>query len=122
MAETKIGGSETRRRLLELIRSRRRPGAPRLARAFPLAFPIADVTYEVSQRLPEPIGLVQRYALDALCRFGPCTAADLDELLGLGPDLARWSWIAWPTLIPASVSPETRSPPVWRVSSESRPG
>ena len=46
------------------------------------------MTYEVHQRLPERIGLVTRYAIDALCQFGPCSPKELDEFLGLGEDLS----------------------------------
>jgi hypothetical protein len=89
MEPTNLGRSAVKRRLFEAVRPRLGGSGPRVSKVFPLAFPILDVTYEVLQRLPEPIGLVNRYTLEALCRFGPSTASELDGLLGLGPDLCQ---------------------------------
>ena len=56
-------------------------------RAIPLGFPIVEASYSLQERVPERIGLIRRYLLEAICRFGPCTSAQLDELLGLGEDI-----------------------------------
>jgi len=60
---------------------------PPVLRAMPLGFPIVEAVYTLRERVPERIGLVQRYLLEGVCRFGPSTPAALDVLLGLGEDV-----------------------------------
>jgi hypothetical protein len=55
--------------------------------AIPVGFPIIEATYVVRERITQRIGLIRRHVLDGVCRFGPCTIAQLDELLGLGSDI-----------------------------------
>ncbi len=49
----------------------------------PVRFPIAEETYEIVQCVNEPMGMVERYVLEAICEFGPCSDADIEALLGL---------------------------------------
>ena len=53
----------------------------------PICFPIAEETYEVIQVVTEPIGMVERYVVEAICKFGPCSADKIARLLSLDPDL-----------------------------------
>jgi len=48
---------------------------------------VVEATYCLRERVPEKIGLIRRYLLEALCRFGPCSPAQLDAMLGLGEDV-----------------------------------
>jgi len=59
----------------------------RIVRAIPVAFPIIEPTFEVLQRLPFSIGLANRFVLEAVSKFGPCTVEELNGLLGLGEDV-----------------------------------
>lgn len=85
-ATDSMGRSELRRQLFRLMDTRP-PGSPAVIRAWPLGFPVVEAVHAVQERIPEPTGLVRRAVLDATCRFGPCSAADLDGLLGIGEDL-----------------------------------
>lgn len=49
----------------------------------PIRFPIAEETYEVMQVINEPIGLVERYILEAIIEFGPCLNDDITNLLSV---------------------------------------
>ena len=89
MRPTNLGGSTVNRCLRDIIRWNLESNDRQLAKAFPIAYPIVDVAYDVRQRIPEPIGLVARYALETLCQFGPCSPVELDGFLALGVDLAQ---------------------------------
>lgn len=60
-----------------------------VVKAIPVAFPVAEVSYNLLERIPEPIGLIRRAVLQAVCEFGPCNARYVDELLGLGSDIVE---------------------------------
>ena len=64
----------------------RRPLSP-VFKAIPLAFPIVEPSYSIHERIPEPLGMIRRGILRAVCEFGPCNSQRLDELLGLGADI-----------------------------------
>ena len=49
----------------------------------PVRFPIAEETYEIVQLVNEPMGMIERYILEAICAFGPCSDRDIEGLLGL---------------------------------------
>lgn len=85
-ATESMGRSELRRQLFRVMDARL-AGSPAVVRAWPLGFPVVEAVHAVRERIPEPTGLVRRAVLDATCRFGPCSAADLDGLLGIGVDL-----------------------------------
>lgn len=85
-ATDSMGRAELRRQLFRLMDTRP-PGSPAVVGAWPLGFPVVEAVHTVRERIPEPTGLVRRAVLDATCRFGPCSAEDLDGLLGIGEDL-----------------------------------
>jgi hypothetical protein len=58
-----------------------------VVKAIPVAFPVVEVNYKLRERVPEPIGLINRAVLQAVCEFGPCNAQYIDDLLGLGSDV-----------------------------------
>ena len=58
-----------------------------VVKAVPLGFTMVEATYALRERVPERIGLIRRYLLEAICRFGPCSPAQLDDMLGLGEDI-----------------------------------
>ena len=53
----------------------------------PLRFPIVEETYGIIQVINEPVGMVERYILEAVCEFGACDIAVIDDLLCLGESL-----------------------------------
>lgn len=53
----------------------------------PIRFPIAEETYEISQAINEPMGMVERYILEAITEFGPCLIDDIASLLSLDRSL-----------------------------------
>ena len=53
----------------------------------PVRFPIAEETYEIVQVVNEPMGMVERYVLEAISEFGPCDYTDIHNLLGLDTEL-----------------------------------
>jgi DNA-binding MarR family transcriptional regulator len=53
----------------------------------PIRFPIAEETYEVCQSINEPMGMVERYILEAITEFGPCSIDDIANLLSLDRSL-----------------------------------
>lgn len=57
-----------------------------IIRAVPVAMPIVDASWRVRIKVTTPIGMVERYLLDAVRRFGPITEEELDELMGLGTE------------------------------------
>lgn len=75
-----------RRRLFDVLDSRPVLEAP-VIKAIPVAFPVVEASYILRERVSEPIGLVRRAVLKAVCEFGPCDSRYLDELTGLGPDV-----------------------------------
>ena len=77
---------DVRRQLFEVLDARPEEAASTV-RAIPLGFPVVEVTYSLCERVPEKIGLIRRYLLEAICRFGPCGPAQLDAMLGLGEDV-----------------------------------
>lgn len=58
-------------------------------KAIPVAFPVVEVSYTLRERVPEPIGLIRRAVLQAVCEFGPCDSRYVDDLLGLGTDIVE---------------------------------
>lgn len=60
-----------------------------VARIIPIAFPVVTSVFNVRQQLSVPIGLVNRYILDAICQFGPISVKEIQELLGLGEEVIR---------------------------------
>ena len=66
------------RRLQEL------PEPQSVEKGLPIAFPIEEVEHTICQLVTEPLGLVQRYLAEAVARFQPVTARQIDEWLGLG--------------------------------------
>ena len=84
--QKRVGPHELRRLLFRILDSRP-SGSPVIVRAWPLGFPIVEASYAVQERVPQPTGLVRRAVLEAVCRFGPCSAADVDAMLGIGEDL-----------------------------------
>lgn len=85
-ATDRMGRSELRRQLFRLMDTKP-PGSVAVVRAWPLGFPVVEAIHAVRERIPEPTGLVRRAVLDATCRFGPCSVADIDAILGIGEDL-----------------------------------
>lgn len=77
---------DVRRRLFEVLDATPSETAS-VVKAVPLGFPIVEATYALRERVPEKIGLIRRYLLEALWRFGPCSPAELDAMLGLGEDV-----------------------------------
>jgi len=59
------------------------PAKSQILKAIPLAYPIVKVGFEVQERPTFPMGLVERCLLEALQEFGPMSAVDLENLLGL---------------------------------------
>ncbi len=57
------------------------------AKIVPIRFPIAEETYDVVQAINEPMGMVERYILEAICEFGPCSSDDIAGLLSLDQSL-----------------------------------
>ena len=53
----------------------------------PVRFPVAEETYEVEQAIQEPMGMVERYILKAICEFDPCSTDDIANLLSLDRSL-----------------------------------
>jgi hypothetical protein len=72
--------------LFDTLEVRQRTSATVVLKAMPLAFPVLETTHVVRERVPEKLGLVRRYVLEGLVRFGPANAEALDALLGLGPE------------------------------------
>jgi hypothetical protein len=60
-----------------------------VVKAIPVAFPVVEVTYTLRERVPEPIGLIRRAVLQAVCEFGPCSSQYIDELLAIGADVVE---------------------------------
>jgi hypothetical protein len=87
MKETERVGPRELRRLLFRLLDARPTGSPAVVRAWPLGFPVVEAAYAIQERVPQPTGLVRRAVLEAVCRFGPCSPADIDALLGIGEDL-----------------------------------
>jgi phosphatidylserine/phosphatidylglycerophosphate/cardiolipin synthase-like enzyme len=56
-------------------------------KVIPVAYPVVKMGYQVRERFTWSIGLVERYLLEALQKFGPHSASGLAELLGLDPRL-----------------------------------
>ena len=81
-----VSWKDVRRQLFEVLDALPVEAAPVLT-AVPLGFRVVEATYSLRERKPEEIGLVRRYVLEAVCRFGPCTPAELDAMLGLGEDV-----------------------------------
>jgi len=81
-----VSWKDVRRQLFEVLDALPVEAAPVLT-AVPLGFPVVEATYSLRERKPEEIGLVRRYVLEAVCRFGPCSPAELDAMLGLGEDV-----------------------------------
>lgn len=71
-----------------------------VVQAIPVAFPVVEVSYTLRELVPEPIGLVRRAVLQAVCEFGPCTKRDVDELLGLGSDVVERTLMDLTTSLP----------------------
>lgn len=63
------------------------PPFPSVTRAMPFAFPVISAAFSIRQRQPVPMGMANRFVLEALSRFGPASAAELHDLLGLGVDV-----------------------------------
>jgi phosphatidylserine/phosphatidylglycerophosphate/cardiolipin synthase-like enzyme len=85
MIEKHIGPTRQLSKLFENIMD----GLPSLdndniIRAIPIATPIVDASWCVRIKITPPIGMVERYLLDAVRRFGPMNESEIDELLGLG--------------------------------------
>lgn len=57
--------------------------AANVIRAIPVAFPIIESSWLVELNISTPIGMVDRYLLDAIRRFGPIDSEGLSKLLGL---------------------------------------
>lgn len=87
MCETEpIDERRLRRMLFQCSRNRISTDPPILM-AVPVAFPIIEVSYLVKERIPQNLGLIRRYVLEGLCRFGPCRSEDLTALLGIDSDV-----------------------------------
>lgn len=56
-----------------------------IVRVVPLLFPILESTIRLQQVVTTPIRLVDRYLFDVVRQFGPMTATDVGNLLGLQP-------------------------------------
>ena len=56
-----------------------------LRRLVPVAWPILEVEHTIKIRIEEEIGVVERYLIEALARFGPMDSVKLAEFLGLEP-------------------------------------
>lgn len=74
--------------------------SPTVLMAVPVGFPIVEATYSVQERIPEDIGLIRRYVLDGVCRFGPCSSVELDGLLGLGADVIEQTLVELSECVP----------------------
>ena len=91
------------------------PSSPgRVLMAVPLGFPIVEASYGIREQIPQDIGLIRRYVLDGVCRFGPCTSAELDDLLGLGTDVVEQTLVELSNCVPGL----TREHDKFRASSE----
>ena len=71
-----------------------------VVKAIPVAFPVVEVSYTLRERVPEPIGLIRRAVLQAVCEFGPCSSQYIDELLGLGADVVERTLVDLTTSLP----------------------
>ncbi len=76
-----------RRQLFDILDNFPLPGDGKVARAIPIAFPVTEVVWALEETVEEMAGFLQRSMLEALRRFGPATADELNELLALGPDI-----------------------------------
>lgn len=63
-----------------LARSENAAGIRRLV---PVAWPILEVEHVIKIRVEEEIGVVERYLIEALARFGPMEAENLARFMGL---------------------------------------
>jgi hypothetical protein len=60
-----------------------------LAKAIPVAFPVTSNVFKVRERQVVEHGLIERYVMEAVQRFGPMGTADIETLLGLEEELVR---------------------------------
>ena len=60
-----------------------------LAKAIPIAFPIISAVFRVRERQVVQSGLIERYIMEAVRRFGPITAAGIENMLGLEEEIVR---------------------------------
>lgn len=90
--------------------------SPPVLMAVPVGFPIVEATYSVQERIPQDIGLIRRYVLDGVCRFGPCSSVELDGLLGLGADVIEQTLVELSECVPGLL----RDRETFRASSEAR--
>lgn len=59
------------------------------SKIIPLRYPIAEEEFEIEQVIVEPVGMIERYILQAICKFGPCKIDDINNLLELDHSLIR---------------------------------
>lgn len=84
MNKEKIGLGYMQRHLGAVLSAYKEEHKSFPVRAIPFAFPLSEVTYPIEERISEPIGFVNRFILKALVEFGPCTSAEINDILCLG--------------------------------------
>ena len=55
----------------------------KVRRIIPIAFPVMEVEHTVKIRKDEPLGLIERYVLESIARFGPIKISEVAGLMGL---------------------------------------
>lgn len=60
-----------------------------VAKAIPMAFPVTSAIFNVRERQVVERGLIERYVLEAVHKFGPINTAEIENLLGLEEEIAR---------------------------------
>ena len=60
-----------------------------IAKAIPVAFPVTSNVFKVRERQAVERGLIERYVMESIQRFGPMGTADIETLLGLEAELVR---------------------------------
>jgi len=54
---------------------------------FPVAWPVVEAEHTLVIRITEDIGIVERYVLDCITRFGPVIRKDVSTMTGLDTDI-----------------------------------
>lgn len=62
---------------------------PSLIKVVPVAYPVTSVVYATRERHVGQRGIIDRYVLDAVRRFGPMGAADVHAMLGVEEEIVR---------------------------------
>jgi len=89
-AETLLPRRELRKRLDRLFSSiGNGPQDLSIVKAVPLAFPITSNVFNIRERATVENGLVERYVMETVQRFGPIRASAIESMLGVEEEIVR---------------------------------